>query len=368
MLAAALACLSVVLPGCAATGVPADRAFQAPGPYPVGVVTLDLGSAGSFGDRLATVFYPANAAAVAGHPRFTYREADPLPAALQAIVPARYDTTISTAAHVGVPGSPHGPFPLVLFSHGFGASRLYYSHLLVGIASWGFVVVSADYLERGLVAEAENKATGGDTTAMDTSVMLASLSSAEAASADRGSVLHHLVDAHAVAAVGHSAGGGTAFDVLRDARVATAVGWAPVPPVGAPARKPVVIIGGLDDVALTPAVLGREYRSFPGPTSLVEVGAAGHDTFTDICPQIRAGGGLVGFAMSLHLVSADLAKLAVNGCQSANLTTERFWPVVQYYTLLGLRQGLHIDHGTVGVVAPPAGLFPGVHVEVEHRH
>ena len=133
------------------------------------MTTIDLGSAGPvFGERLATVYYPADPDTVAGHPPFSYTEASTLPAALQGILPAKYNTTTTLAAYSEAPASTKGPYPVVLFSHGYGGERLYYSNLLVGIASWGYVVVSADYLERGLAAQAlgsKGKPTAADDSA-----------------------------------------------------------------------------------------------------------------------------------------------------------------------------------------------------------
>jgi dienelactone hydrolase len=323
----------------------------------VGATTLDLGNAGQYGERLATVFYPADASQLLGHDMFSYQLSAPLPQALLAIIPAKYNTTITVDAHVDAPGARSGPFPIVLFSHGFGASRLYYSNLLAGIASWGFVVVSADYLERGLLAQATH-ATVADTPAQDLHTMFSSLAAAEAASADPSSPLHGVANPHKVAAVGHSAGGQTAFDALDDPRVALAIGWAPVGPSGRPSHKPVMIIGEQEDVALTPATLAGEFSKFPGPTKFVEISGEGHNTYTDICTSIRQGnGGLVGFAISLHLVSQELAKLAVNGCTAKNPAPQRFWPVVQYYTVAELRSGLGIDHSASPGLATP-NQFP----------
>jgi dienelactone hydrolase len=352
--------VGAVLAGCSASA-PSTQAgpnLARPGPYAVGVTTLDLGSAGTYGERLATVFYPADASKVAGHPVFSYKLADPLPHALLAIIPAKYDATVTVDAHVGVPGSPRGPFPIVLFSHGFGASRLYYSHVLTGIASWGFVVVSADYLERGLLAEATQRNVT-DTPAQDLRTMFSSLTATETASAQRSSPLHGVANPHKVAAVGHSAGGQTAFDALNDRRVTMAVGWAPVGPSGPPSHKPVMIIGEDQDIALTKATLTGEFHKFPGPTTFVEISGEGHNSYTDICTSIRQGnGGLIGFAMSLHLVSQELAKLAVNGCTAQNIPPQRFWPIVQYYTVAALRNGLGI--GTTPVPGPARrGQFPG---------
>jgi dienelactone hydrolase len=352
--------LTLVVAGCSTSNLASSRGpnLANRGLYAVGVTTLDLGSAGKYGERLATVFYPADASKVAGHVLFSYQLSAPLPQALLAIIPPKYNSTVTVDAHVDAPRARSGPFPIVLFSHGFGASRLYYSNLLSGIASWGFVVVSADYLERGLLSQASGGSVT-DTPGQDLRTMFSSLSVTETASADPASPLYGVADASKVAAIGHSAGGQTAFDALNDPRVALAIGWAPVGPSGPPSHKPVMIIGEQEDVALTSATLTGEFNKFPGPTKFVEISGEGHNTYTDICTSIRNGnGGLVGFAISLHLVSQELAKLAINGCTTKNLPPQRFWPIVQYYTVAELRSGLDIDHtASPGPTTP--GQFPG---------
>ena len=359
---------AATLAGCSGggSGAASGAALGRTGPYAVGVTTLDLGADGPLGERQATVFYPADPAAARQYPAFSYKVGDPLPQALVAIVPAKFGPTITTTARTGAPGSSKGPFPIVLFSHGLGASRLYYSHLLVPIASWGFVVVSADYLERGLLAQAMHSP-ATDSPALDLQTMFSSLAAVEALSEDPSSPLHGTADPRKVAAVGHSAGGQTAFDALADPRVRTAVGWAPVGPSGAPSRKPVTIIGARNDIALTPATLTSEYHAFRGDTTFVEVSTEGHNTFTDLCPSIRGGGGgLVGFAVSLHLISGELAQLATNGCTARNIPADRFWPVVQAYTLASLRAGLGIS-AQPPATAVDATAFAGFRVTVQHH-
>ena len=108
-------------------------------------------------------------------------------------------------------------------------------------------------------------------------------------------------------------------------------------------------------------------HTFPGPTAFVEISGEGHNTYTDICTSIRSGnGGLVGFAMSLHLVSQELAKLAVNGCTAQDIPPQRFWPIVQYYTVAALRSGLGIDRGTAPGPAP-SSRFPGFTITFRHH-
>jgi chlorophyllase-like protein len=254
----------------------------------------------------------------------------------------------------------------VLFSHGFGASRLYYSHLLAGMSSWGFVVVSADYLERGLTAQAIHS-TVQDTAAIDLATMFSSLTVVELASKSAASPLRGTADPNKVAAVGHSAGGQTAFDALDDPRVETAVGWAPEGPSEPFSRKPVMIIGEERDVALTPAILMNEFHHFGGSTTFVELSEGGHDSYTDICPPIRnGGGGLVGFAISLHVISGELAKLATNGCTRQDLPAQRFWPVIQAYTVAALRYGLGLAH-TEDLTASSNATFLEVPVKIQQH-
>jgi len=359
----------VLAAGCSSSGTSTPTTSTTPPPYartgpaPVGVTTLDLGSAGPvLGERSATVYYPADASSVAGLAPFSYTEASTLPASLQGILPARYNTTTTVNAYKGPPASKRGPYPIVLFSHGYGGERLYYSTLLAGIASWGYVVVSADYLERGLAAQAL-KLTTAPTAAQDSAVMQSSLTAVEAASGDPASPLDGVADPKRVAAVGHSAGGGTAFDALAAPAVKTAVGWAPVPPSGRPSAKPVMLIGAEGDSVVTPSTVRRAYTSFPGPKALVEISGEGHNTYTDICTGIRSGGGLISYAISAGFVQAKLAELGVNGCQATNIDPVRFWPIVQFYTVLQLKNQLGGD-STATIPSPAPGQFPGFTVTV----
>ena len=338
--------------------------YQHRGPDAVGVATVDLGSAGpTFGERFATVYYPADQKSLTGRTLFSYTEASTLPASLQGILPAKYNTTAAVDAYAGPPASTKGPYPVVLFSHGYGGERLYYSALLTGIASWGFVVVSADYYERGLAAQALGTNTK-PTAAFDSSVMASSLAAVERASSDPTSVLHGVANPNEVAAVGHSAGGGTAFDALDGSHVATAIGWAPVGPVGTPSKKPVMLIGAEGDDVVPPASVRHTYDSFVGPKSLIEISGEGHNTYTDICTGIRSGGGLISYAVANHLVSPTLAKFGINGCQKSDLPPQQFWAVVQFYTVLQLKHQFG-GSGATTIPEPSAGQFPGMRVTVQ---
>jgi dienelactone hydrolase len=350
-------------PSAGSTNVVPAPAYQRAGPVAVGVTTLDLGSAGPvLGERSATVFYPADSARLTGHPRFSYAEAETLPTALRGILPAKYNTVTAVDAFAGPQASTRGPYPVVLFSHGYGGERLQYSTLLAGIASWGYVVVSADYLERGLAAQAL-QSTVKPSAAQDSTVMQASLSAVTLASADPGSPLNGVADVRRVATVGHSAGGETAFNALALPAVGTAVGWAPVAPSGTPSSKPVMLIVAQGDAVVPPATVRRTYQSFRGPKALVVISGEGHNTYTDICASIRSGGGLITYAINAHLVKPALAKLGINGCQASDAAAERFWPIVQFYTVLQLANQF-AGRTTATIPPPAAGQYPGFTVTI----
>lgn len=106
------------------------------GPHPVGVRTLELvvpsrpNPVGAGSRPLVTeVYYPSTAEAVAGVPR------DVLDIA---------GVINGTATYRDVARAP-GTFPLVVYSHGFPSTRLDDIHLFTHLASYGFVVVSADH-------------------------------------------------------------------------------------------------------------------------------------------------------------------------------------------------------------------------------
>jgi dienelactone hydrolase len=343
------------------TTAPAKAALYAsPGPFKVGYTTLRMA------DREVAVWYPANPSAVAGKPRAKYDQRTTLPADLRHFVPDAYNTVVTMPAYDNVAGNTSGPFPVVLFSHGTPAHRLASAILDAGIASWGFVVVSVDYLERGQITQFPGQRPVSIDAPRDRRLMLASLDLVAAENNRAGSVLHGVVDATRVASLGHSAGGTVAFDALSDSRLTAAIGWAPANPSGPVSRKPTMILGASGDVALTPATLTAAYAAAPAPKRFVEIGPAGHNSFTDLCLITHAGGGPVKLAIDNHVLSPAAATLFLNGCGKGDLTPERFFPVVQHFTVAELRDVFGIDASPVGLGDGVTHAFPGVTVTYRH--
>jgi len=338
----------------------AEPAYETQGPYEVGFTMLHLADG-----RDVAVWYPADATSVVGKKKATYDQAEPLPANLKGLVPAKYDAVVTMNAYTDVPASKKGaPYPVVLFSHGLSSYALENSGLLAGIASWGFIVVSPEYTEYGIVNQVTHKKPSTDPN-VGKRVMLAGLDLVTKENTRAGSLLNGIVDSTRVAAVGHSMGGNTAFNALNDPRVKVAVGWAPEGPSGKPANKPTMIIGMQGDIIFTPAALMQTFNSFAAPKRLVELGSktnSGHNSFSDSCVVIRNGAGLIEFARANHLVPDALLALGLNGCRKTDISPEKFWPVVQHFTVAEIRDALGIDKPPVGLGDGITNEFPGIDV------
>ena len=192
------------------TARPAEAAYAGPGPFAVGVTTLEL--AGPQGGGLVS------------RPTRPRSDRPPLTstssrtscrASLKTQIPDDVNPPFATSAHRGIPASDAGPFPLVLFSHGFASYRLQSTFLTTHLASWGFVVISPDYLERGLASVL------GETPAIartDLDVAAEAIDRITTADDTPGGLLSGVVDTSSVYPIGHSAGGGTTLRLLGSTR------------------------------------------------------------------------------------------------------------------------------------------------------
>jgi predicted dienelactone hydrolase len=337
---------------------PDDAAFRGPGPFEVGVTTLSLP------DRKVEVWYPAKTGSTDGLAEATYSQLDALPPSLAAAAPALLPKDVSpsvlTVTMAGtyrdVPGSTNGPFPLILFSHGFGSYRLDASSLLRGIASWGFVIAAPDHLERGRAAVVTGTAKGD--TAKDVQVLMDTIPLVGAATGP----LAGLADTKQVGVVGHSAGGRAALTALSQPQVKVAVGWAAAGREDGPApKKPSMNIAARNDILVPLPEIRKTYAGLAPPKRLVVIDGAGHNSFTDICLSVKAGNDLIGLAQRIGINLPDeLAKGGKDGCGPENIDTRLGWEITQNFTVAELRNGLGLD--TV-----PVGLGQGVTKEFDAK-
>jgi dienelactone hydrolase len=351
------------------TTVPlADQpAYEEPGPYVVGTTTLDLGG------RVVEVWYPADPGAEAGAAKDVFEIRDLLPEALKSLVPDELNPRYETAAYLDIPASDDGPFPLVIFAHGFGAYPTEYQFLLTHLASWGFVVAGPDFTERSLLAAFTGAVSTTTTTddeaarrlaqqrlADEAAIMTGTRELLAAENAEPGGLLEGRIDTTRVGVAGHSAGVASAVAAAdTDPAVKTFVAMSGGRPPGggfelpAPAKPGMVMTGGRDQVASLDRVEGF-YRSLEPPKRLVVIDEAGHNSFTDLCVIGADQGGLVEIARKVGIpVPEQLERLFNDGCVGEFLPPTDAWPPILHFVTAQFRYELGVD-------AEPVGLGPGV--------
>jgi predicted dienelactone hydrolase len=337
--------------------------YAGPGPYPVGYTTLDLP------DRQVAVFYPALPGSQTGRSVATYNQTDPLPQfvrdLLKMLAPD-VDLTFQMTAYADLPAATGGPFPLVLFSHGFAGWRLVNSRLLAGVASWGFVVAAPDHLERGLAAVASGTAMPDG--AKDIAVLLAARELVGAPTGTAAALLTGVADLDRTAVTGHSAGGGAALAMLDQPAVRAVVGYAAAgEPVALEHGKPTLLMAASGDLIVSPSVNATIYAELLPPKRAVVIDRTGHNSFSDSCIAIRDGIDLVGLVELLGLpIPEELLVLATNGCEAENLDPMEALTVIQHFTVAHLRAAFGLDVPAVGLGDGIATAFDGITLTYQH--
>ena len=275
------------------------------GDLPVGVTTLELGE--EPGQQPLSVWYPADPDAVAGMETEIFDSSQAIPEAFQSLIPDSMKSPIETNSYRDAPIADSNTFPVVIYSHGFGGHRDVAIFLTTHLASHGFVVASPEHIHRNLPAQAFGTAESSpEKDQADVANTLAALDAAFGEGADTSRV----------GAIGHSAGARTALDALANEAVLAAIPLAGggTPPPEAADKPILVIVAELDLTVPTDRSLAS-YDSAPGPRTFVNLARAGHNSFTDSCPVILAGGGL---DMLEPLLGAEQVARAEDGCTPEN--------------------------------------------------
>jgi chlorophyllase len=168
------------------------------------------------------------------------------------IAPCEEEAPVAMRVH-----APHGPgpYPVVVFQHGFQSYNYTYDEILSHLASHGFVVVAPQMYAPGL------RALAGDPTADEEAEVSADL--IEWIRCSLAGAAHVSADPSRIGIAGHSRGGKVAWRVLKnDPTLASAV-------------------AGIDPVDGTGGPLGNEPRvvdgpfEFPFPSLVLGTGQAG---------------------------------------------------------------------------------------------
>ena len=326
-----------------------EAAYAQHGPFEVGVTTLQMS------DRKVEVCYPVNPEDIGTAPRDVTFIREYVSTSFDKLLPPEVNPPFVTDATRGVPASTAGPFPLVLFSHGFASYRTQSTSLTTHLASWGFVVISPDYLERGLrsVLGEPPASPRADTAVADEAITLL-----RSENATVGGFLEGRVDSSSVYPIGHSAGGGTSLRLLERSDVHSvipmAAGYNLLSQLNGsltlPEGKSIAWIGGVKDGIAAIADIRRGFDYTPGERKLIEISGAGHNNaFTDIC-EIGEGG-VADLVRGTGIpIPASLLALGDNGCSVPPFRdSPDVWPEVRHFVTAELRYRSGLDAQPVGL-------------------
>ncbi len=327
--------------------------YRDAGPWAAGVITLSLD------DREVEVWYPAAKRDVKGLEPAEYFIREELTSTINAILPENINPPFVTDAYRDVPASEDGPFPLVLFAHGFSSYRNQSTFLTTHLASWGFIVASADYLERGLTV-----VLGGsppDEPLNDAVVARMTVDLLKEENERAGGPLEGRVSADKIAITGHSAGGGTSIRFGDEPDVLTHL---PLSAGGVTEElpdTPSLWLTGVIDATIEVDRIEASYEAAPPPKRLVLIDDMGHLGPTDICEIGESGGGVIGLAIQgglIDFISEDLRRLGTDGCQEEALPIRDGWPTVRHFVTAQLRLAFGIDEEPVGLSSEAADGLP----------
>ena len=330
------------------------------GPFPVGVTTLQLAKG-----PLVEVWYPAVQGTTGTD---TYDVRDFTPAAIRDLLtgdaPATF--TIDAGRDAPVSANPEGPFPLVVFSHGYTGMRVQSSFLTSHLASWGFVVAAPDHPSRDLTNVLGGTASGDRADSVDD--LLATVDLLTAANLDSSSAFHQSMDLDRVAAVGHSAGGGTVLGAAADPRIDGYVSLASGAFEATLPDTPSFFMAGALDAVVTVADRTRPaFDAAPRPSLLWVIDGAGHNAFDDFC-TFGNGTGIIGIAEASGLgplldAQPQLRTLGEDGCVAPAVPVTTTFPLINHGVTAWLRHLFGVDPTPVGLGAAVSEAY-GVAVEV----
>lgn len=264
----------------------------ASGPYAVGQRTLSLTDSGDSGRSFSVdVWYPVDAADTAGVANAEY-----------SFIPGLGYT--SEVSFTDAPAA-QGPFPLVVYSHGSGGFRWVATFFTEFLASKGFVVAAPDHTGNtaidGFTGGSVDSPTNANNRPGD---VTDTIDAVLAANDDDSDLLAGRIDASSIGLTGHSFGGFTALasvsghtnavgTTLPDPRITALVVMAPYTLLLsddelAAVDVPTMMISATDDLT-TPIETNTEraWELISGrPLVRIDVTAAAHNSFTDLC-QLR---------------------------------------------------------------------------------
>ncbi len=333
-----------------------------PGPYPVGVMTVEFVDPTREGGRplITEIWYPATDDAI-GMDTVTYTPEDIFrPDAIE-VLGNDLSSEIATSAVRDAPmRGDDGPYPVVFFSHGSGGIRMQSTYYTVDMASHGYVVISPDHIGNTL---SDIIVTGDLTTAdlaeslgnrpLDLSFVREELELLEA-----DDPLSALMDFEHVGVTGHSFGALTSLRWMGqgadvDAVVAQTppsmeLNWLAISTPLSDFTTPIQLqVGGVDLTLPAETNADTVWEAASEPRSRMTLSNAGHFTFSDMC--------------GLNIADIEaVAKLGVSsaledGCTKENTDPEIAAAAIRHYGIGFFNVYLRESTPTLDLLTQEAG-------------
>lgn len=321
-----------------AVPVPSER-----GPYPVGVRTVtfeDTGRRkmdGSPRKLVTEIWYPATQDQ-RGRPGTSY-DVKPIFTEEQQLAIGMAVPLLETDAVRDAPiAASHGPFPLVMFSHGQAAVRFQSTYLTVLLASHGYIVASPDH-EGGTLYDVVRGQLAGVTDGVDNRPLDIRYIANRLSRMPDGDPLQGMSDLEHLGVAGHSFGALTAMRVtVFDDRVKAIVPQAPVAADLAYAgflmsrpHVPVMMQGSrLDRTLPYDENVTKSWEVEVKPRWLLTMETGGHFTFSDLCQFDLAS---LADKVKLDIPGADVKKVLSDGCGGAAPPASVALPLIAHFSV-----------------------------------
>ena len=332
--------------------VPDDPAAE--GPWAVGARTIKIGYLD------AAVWYPAKLGSERGVKKLVYDLRDYLPSSQRTSVGATGTIFQPCDCYDALPiDETHGPYPVIVFAHGFSGFKGQSLEFMLHWASRGFVVLAADAPSIGLktflnlfsanpdpgVSGSKTPAAGAPTPGApancdprvagdQTRDLVYMLDSLKMPASDLAFLAGH-VDLARVGAAGHSAGAIAVSTMGAYPGVQVVVPMAGGGTCGGTSLKSTLIIGGIKDGIVVFSTQQNGFTSSPAPKRLVGLSNAGHMAETSFCPIGASAGGIINAAkqagvMFNPIFESFITPLSSDGCGMGALPAERGWEIIDY--------------------------------------
>ncbi len=346
-----------------------------PGPYPVGVRTViyeDTGRRkpdGGARQIVTEIWYPATQA-TRGGPGVDYDILSYFPPEQRAAIAdagTNFPLMHTDAVRDAEPAKSHGPFPVVVFSHGQAALRWQSTYYTVPLASHGYVVLAPDH-EEGTLGDVvrnqlQNTAEGIVDRPADVLYLLNRLHHLRS-----DDFLVGLVDAERFGVTGHSFGGLTSLRVAAmDSRVKVIVPQAPTSTdiawlglADAGVGIPVMLQAAHEDKTLdwdTNAAIA--WKALQRPRWLFDVTHGGHFTFSVLCELDLAA---LAKTAQFSIPGTNLDSVLNDGCGPTAPKAQVAEPLINHFAIGTFNAVLRNSPGSQALLdqAHADQLTPGV--------